>query len=140
MTDLQEGKWLQGTKSNRQAQQVLTDEPVASVEATSLLSADGYITILDQQTLDAWVEKLKNSEVFAFDLETDGLDTLTANIVGLSFAVAPGEAAYLPVAHDYLDAPEQLDRDAVLAQLKPLLEDPDASKVGQNLKYDRGVR
>ena len=139
LTDLQEGKWLQGTKSNRQAQQVLTDEPVASVEATSLLSADGYITILDQQTLDAWVEKLKNSEVFAFDLETDGLDTLTANIVGLSFAVAPGEAAYLPVAHDYLDAPQQLDRDAVLAQLKPLLEDPDASKVGQNLKYDRGV-
>ncbi|CRH37010.1 DNA polymerase I [Pantoea ananatis] len=139
LTDLQEGKWLQGTKSNRQAQQVLTDEPVASVEATSLLSADGYITILDQQTLDAWVEKLKNSEVFAFDLETDGLDTLTANIVGLSFAVAPGEAAYLPVAHDYLDAPEQLDRDAVLAQLKPLLEDPDASKVGQNLKYDRCV-
>ncbi|WP_210452312.1 DNA polymerase I [Pantoea ananatis] len=139
LTDLQEGKWLQGTKSNRQAQQVLTDESVASVEATSLLSADGYITILDQQTLDAWVEKLKNSEVFAFDLETDGLDTLTANIVGLSFAVAPGEAAYLPVAHDYLDAPEQLDRDAVLAQLKPLLEDPDASKVGQNLKYDRGV-
>ncbi|HCP25682.1 MULTISPECIES: DNA polymerase I [Pantoea] len=139
LTDLQEGKWLQGTKSNRQAQQVLTDEPVASVEATSLLSSDGYITILDQQTLDAWVEKLKNSEVFAFDLETDGLDTLTANIVGLSFAVAPGEAAYLPVAHDYLDAPEQLDRDAVLAQLKPLLEDPDASKVGQNLKYDRGV-
>lgn len=139
LTDLQEGKWLQGTKSNRQAQQVLADEPVASVEATSLLSADGYITILDQQTLDAWVEKLKNSEVFAFDLETDGLDTLTANIVGLSFAVAPGEAAYLPVAHDYLDAPEQLDRDAVLAQLKPLLEDPDVSKVGQNLKYDRGV-
>ncbi|WP_210532435.1 DNA polymerase I [Pantoea ananatis] len=139
LTDLQEGKWLQGTKSNRQAQQVLTDEPVASVEATSLLSSDGYITILDQQTLDAWVEKLKNSEVFAFDLETDGLDTLTANIVGISFAVAPGEAAYLPVAHDYLDAPEQLDRDAVLAQLKPLLEDPDASKVGQNLKYDRGV-
>ncbi|PQK88977.1 DNA polymerase I [Pantoea ananatis] len=139
LTDLQEGKWLQGTKSNRQAQQVLTDEPVAIVEATSLLSSDGYITILDQQTLDAWVEKLKNSEVFAFDLETDGLDTLTANIVGLSFAVAPGEAAYLPVAHDYLDAPEQLDRDAVLAQLKPLLEDPDASKVGQNLKYDRGV-
>lgn len=139
LTDLQEGKWLQGTKSNRQAQQVLADEPVASVEATSLLSADGYITILGQQTLDAWVEKLKNSEVFAFDLETDGLDTLTANIVGLSFAVAPGEAAYLPVAHDYLDAPEQLDRDAVLAQLKPLLEDPDVSKVGQNLKYDRGV-
>lgn len=139
LTDLQEGKWLQGNKSNRRAQQALTDEPGASVEATSQLSADGYVTILDQQTLDTWVEKLKNSEVFAFDLETDALDTLTANIIGLSFAVAPGEAAYLPVAHDYLDAPEQLDRDTVLAQLKPLLEDANASKVGQNLKYDRGV-
>ncbi|MGG6137863.1 DNA polymerase I [Pantoea allii] len=139
LTDLQEGKWLQGNKSNRQSQQALADEPAAIVEATSLLSTDGYVTILDQQTLDTWVEKLKNSEVFAFDLETDGLDTLTANIIGLSFAVAPGDAAYLPVAHDYLDAPEQLDRDAVLAQLKPLLEDPNASKVGQNLKYDRGV-
>lgn len=139
LTDLQEGKWLQGNKSNRQSQQALADEPAASVEATSLLSTDGYVTILDQQTLDTWVEKLKSSEVFAFDLETDGLDTLTANIIGLSFAVAPGDAAYLPVAHDYLDAPEQLDRDAVLAQLKPLLEDPNASKVGQNLKYDRGV-
>ncbi|MDJ0037602.1 DNA polymerase I [Pantoea allii] len=139
LTDLQEGKWLQGNKSNRQSQQALADEPAASIEATSLLSTDGYVTILDQHTLDTWVEKLKNSEVFAFDLETDGLDTLTANIIGLSFAVAPGDAAYLPVAHDYLDAPEQLDRDAVLAQLKPLLEDPNASKVGQNLKYDRGV-
>lgn len=138
LTDLQEGKWLQGKKSNRQAQQVLVDEPVKA-EATSVLSAEGYVTILDQQTLDNWVEKLKKSDVFAFDLETDALDTLTANIVGLSFAIAPGEAAYLPVAHDYLDAPEQLDRDAVLAQLKPLLEDPDVSKVGQNLKYDRGV-
>ena len=138
LTDLQEGKWLQGKKSNRQAQQVLVDEPVKA-EATSVLSAEGYVTILDQQTLDNWVEKLKKSDVFAFDLETDALDTLTANIVGLSFAIGPGEAAYLPVAHDYLDAPEQLDRDAVLAQLKPLLEDPDVSKVGQNLKYDRGV-
>ncbi|KTS28639.1 DNA polymerase I [Pantoea stewartii] len=138
LTDLQEGKWLQGKKSNRQAQQVLVDEPVKA-EASSVLSAEGYVTILDQQTLDNWVEKLKKSDVFAFDLETDALDTLTANIVGLSFSIAPGEAAYLPVAHDYLDAPEQLDRDAVLAQLKPLLEDPDVSKVGQNLKYDRGV-
>ncbi|WP_394564384.1 DNA polymerase I [Pantoea sp. SGAir0180] len=138
LNDLQEGKWLQGKKSNRQAQQVLVDEPVKA-EASSVLSAEGYVTILDQQTLDNWVEKLKKSDVFAFDLETDALDTLTANIVGLSFAIAPGEAAYLPVAHDYLDAPEQLDRDAVLAQLKPLLEDPDVSKVGQNLKYDRGV-
>lgn len=139
LNDLQDGKWLQGKKSNPQGQKGLPDEPVAVAETSSILSADGYVTILDQATFDSWLEKLKRSEVFAFDLETDSLDTLSATIVGIGFAVAPGEAAYLPVAHDYLDAPEQLDRAAVLAQLKPLLEDDSAWKVGQNLKYDRGV-
>ncbi|MGL5532418.1 MAG: DNA polymerase, partial [Plesiomonas shigelloides] len=71
--------------------------------------------------------------------ETDGLDYMTANLIGLSFATAAGEAAYLPVAHDYLDAPEQLDRDTVLARLKPLLEDTDSRKVGQNLKFDQSI-
>lgn len=77
--------------------------------------------------------------MFAFDTETDGLDTLTANLIGLSFAIAPGEAAYLPVAHDYLDAPAQLDRAYVLEALKPLLEDEKALKVGQNLKFDMSL-
>lgn len=139
IADLQDGKWLQGKKSNPQAQKALTDEPAPLVEATSVLSSDGYVTILDEATFSAWIEKLKGADVFAFDLETDSLDTLSANIVGIAFAVAPGEAAYLPVGHDYLDAPDQLDRDSVLAQLKPLLEDGNAAKVGQNLKYDRGV-
>jgi len=140
LADLQDGKWLQGKKNNQSAQKILPDEPVEQpTETVSVLSADGYVTILDQQTFDSWIEKLRKSDVFAFDLETDSLDTLSANIVGISFAVAPGEAAYLPVAHDYLDAPEQLDRKTVLAQLKPLLEDSTAFKVGQNLKYDRGV-
>lgn len=139
LSDLQDGKWLQGKKSNTQAQKALSDEPAPVVETSSVLPTDNYVTILDQALFDSWLEKLKNSDVFAFDLETDALDTLSANIVGISFAVAPGEAAYLPVAHDYLDAPEQLDRAAVLAQLKPLLEDASAWKVGQNLKYDRGV-
>lgn len=136
--DLQEGKWLQGKKSNVQAQSALADEPEAA-EATSVLSADGYVTILDEAAFSAWLDKLKQAEVFAFDLETDSLDTLSATIVGIAFAVAPGEAAYLPVAHDYLDAPDQLDRTDVLTKLKPLLEDERAAKVGQNLKYDRGV-
>ncbi|WP_145339915.1 DNA polymerase I [Pantoea sp. PSNIH1] len=136
--DLQEGKWLQGKKSNVQAQSALADEPEAA-EATSVLSADGYVTILDEATFSTWLDKLKQAEVFAFDLETDSLDTLSATIVGIAFAVAPGEAAYLPVAHDYLDAPDQLDRTDVLTKLKPLLEDERAAKVGQNLKYDRGV-
>lgn len=139
LSDLQDGKWLQGKKSNTQAQKALSDEPAPVVETSSVLPTDNYVTILDQALFDSWLEKLKNSAVFAFDLETDALNTLSANIVGISFAVAPGEAAYLPVAHDYLDAPEQLDRAAVLAQLKPLLEDASAWKVGQNLKYDRGV-
>lgn len=139
LSDLQDGKWLQGKKSTTQAQKALADEPAPVVETSSVLPTEGYVTILDQDLFESWLEKLKNSEVFAFDLETDALDTLSANIVGISFAVAPGEAAYLPVAHDYLDAPDQLDRATVLAQLKPLLEDESAWKVGQNLKYDRGV-
>ncbi|MHC3770716.1 DNA polymerase I [Pantoea agglomerans] len=139
LSDLQDGKWLQGKKSTTQAQKALADEPAPVAETSSVLPTEGYVTILDQDLFDSWLEKLKNSEVFAFDLETDALDTLSANIVGISFAVAPGEAAYLPVAHDYLDAPDQLDLATVLAQLKPLLEDESAWKVGQNLKYDRGV-
>lgn len=139
LADLQDGKWLQGKKSNLKAQQTLPDEGTAKPEATSVLASDGYVTILDQATFDAWLEKLKQSDLFAFDLETDSLDTLSANIVGIALAVAPGEAAYLPVGHDYLDAPDQLDRLEVLAQLKSILEDSNALKVGQNLKYDRGV-
>ncbi|MGC1150298.1 DNA polymerase I [Pantoea agglomerans] len=139
LSDLQDGKWLQGKKSTTQAQKAQVDEPAPVAETSSVLPTEGYVTILDQDLFESWLEKLKNSEVFAFDLETDALDTLSANIVGISFAVAPGEAAYLPVAHDYLDAPDQLDRATVLAQLKPLLEDESAWKVGQNLKYDRGV-
>ncbi|GAB3422729.1 DNA polymerase I [Erwinia aphidicola] len=140
IVDLEEGKWLQGNKGNPSAKKVAAaeSEPAAE-ETTSVLSSDGYVTILDDETFTRWLKKLQDSKLFAFDLETDSLDTLSANIIGLSFATAPGEAAYLPVAHDYLDAPEQLDRQAVLDRLKPLLEDPKALKVGQNLKYDRGV-
>lgn len=119
---------------------------VASSGAKSSVSSIGvtidrsqYETILDEGSFKVWLDKLKQSEVFAFDTETDSLDYMVANLVGLSFAVAEGEAAYVPVAHDYLDAPQQLDRDWVLAQLKPLLEDPEQAKVGQNLKYDASV-
>ncbi|WP_159657391.1 DNA polymerase I [Vibrio atypicus] len=98
-----------------------------------------YETVLDEASFNAWLEKLKASDVFAFDTETDSLDYMVANLVGLSFATEEGIAAYVPVAHDYLDAPEQLDRDWVLAQLKPILEDDSQAKVGQNLKYDASV-
>ncbi|EGQ7837506.1 DNA polymerase I [Vibrio parahaemolyticus] len=98
-----------------------------------------YETILDEASFNAWLEKLKAVELFAFDTETDSLDYMVANLVGLSFAIDEGIAAYVPVAHDYLDAPEQLDRDWVLEQLKPILEDDAQAKVGQNLKYDASV-
>jgi DNA polymerase-1 len=98
-----------------------------------------YSIITEQKDLDAWLTRLKESSLFAFDTETTSLSYMDAEIVGVSFAVAAGEAAYVPVGHDYMGAPEQLDRDSVLAQLKPLLEDPKQAKVGQNLKYDKNV-
>ena len=98
-----------------------------------------YDTILTDADLTRWFEKLQQAELFAFDTETNSLDYIQAQVVGLSFAVAPGDAAYLPLAHDYLGAPEQLDREQTLAKLKPLLEDPTRLKVGQHLKFDRNV-
>ncbi|TCN76859.1 DNA polymerase I [Vibrio crassostreae] len=108
---------------------------------TSAVTIDrsNYETILDEASFNVWLEKLKAAEVFAFDTETDSLDYMVANLVGLSFATEEGVAAYVPVAHDYLDAPQQLDRDWVLEQLKPILEDDAQAKVGQNLKYDMSV-
>lgn len=98
-----------------------------------------YETILTETQLHTWLNKLKQSDLFAFDTETTSLNYLDARIVGLSFAVKAGEAAYLPLKHDYMGAPEQLDFDSVMAQFKPLLEDPKQFKVGQNLKYDRHI-
>ncbi|MDQ7017138.1 MAG: DNA polymerase I [Gammaproteobacteria bacterium] len=98
-----------------------------------------YQLILTQAELDQWLHRLQHAELFAFDSETTSLDIMQAEVVGVSFALKRDEAAYLPLAHRYLGAPEQLDREAVLAQLKPLLENPELKKVGQNLKYDRSV-
>ncbi|MGL4349655.1 MAG: DNA polymerase I [Plesiomonas shigelloides] len=114
-------------------------EPAAAAMAPVTLDRSAYQTILQMSELDAWLDKLRAAPYWVLDTETDGLDYMTANLIGLSFATAAGEAAYLPVAHDYLDAPEQLDRDTVLARLKPLLEDTDSRKVGQNLKFDQSI-
>jgi DNA polymerase-1 len=143
LADVEAGVWLEN-KKGAGAKAAGVAKPAAAVEAPKALaeaklSQDGYVTILDEATFTDWLARLKKADVFAFDTETDGLDTLTANLIGLSFAVAPGEAAYLPVAHDYLDAPAQLDRAYVLEALKPLLEDEKALKVGQNLKFDMSL-
>jgi DNA polymerase I len=108
-------------------------------DADTARSAQAYQTILDKNALETWIKRLEAAEVFAFDTETTGLDYMQARVVGVSFAVTPGEAAYLPLAHDYADAPQQLPRDATLERLRPLLEDPRRPKVGHHLKYDRNV-
>ena len=120
------------------------DAPVAdSAEKASELApavaAVEVTTVLEQAVFDEWLAKLEAAELFAFDTETTSLDYMVAEVVGVSFAVEPGAAAYVPLAHDYPGAPDQLSRDAVLEALKPLLEDAEIAKVGQHLKYDANV-
>jgi DNA polymerase I len=98
-----------------------------------------YETITTEQQLDSWLQALEKAELFAFDTETTSLDYMQACVVGVSFCIEPGKAAYLPLAHDYAGAPDQLDRERTLARLKPLLEDPKRPKVGHHLKYDAHV-
>jgi DNA polymerase-1 len=107
---------------------------IAAVE--TLTEARDYHKILSQDALDAWLAKLAAAPLMSFDTQTDSLDYMQARIVGLSFAVAPGEAAYVPLGHDYAGAPHQLDREKVLAAFKPLLEDATRPKLGHHLKYD----
>ena len=101
--------------------------------------ARSYETILSWERLDAWLETLRAAPLVALDTETDSLDGMRARIVGVSFAVEPGRAAYVPLAHGYGGAPDQLPLEAVLERLRPWLEDADRPKVGQNIKYDLHV-
>lgn len=112
---------------------------VSDLSAPSVNTARQYTTILSQTDLNIWVEKLMQAELICFDTETTSLDPMNANIVGMSFAVKSGEAAYLPLTHDYFDAPEQLPFAETLARIKPILEDASIKKVGQNIKYDKHV-
>jgi len=98
-----------------------------------------YLTVTTEAELDRLLKSLRKAALIAFDTETTSLDAMQAELVGLSFSTRAGQAAYVPVGHDYAGAPRQLDRDAVLARLKPLLEDADLSKVGQHIKYDMNV-
>jgi DNA polymerase-1 len=111
---------------------VAENAPVVSTELK-------YETILDQARFDVWLKKLGEAKLFAFDTETTGIDAQQAQLVGLSFAVQPYEAAYIPLTHSYMGVPEQLDRDTVLRALKPILEDPSKLKVGQHAKFDMNI-
>ncbi|MBL8202259.1 MAG: DNA polymerase I [Chromatiales bacterium] len=118
-------------------------DPAAEAAATPVRLPDPvtrhYETILTAEQFDVWLILIENAELVAFDTETTSLNYMDAEVVGLSFGLAAGKAAYLPVAHRYVGAPEQLDREAVLARLKPWLENPEAHKVGHHLKYDAHV-
>ena len=98
-----------------------------------------YETVLDEERFNAWVAKLEKAELIAFDTETTSLNYMDAELVGVSFCIEEGEAAYVPVAHDYPDAPAQLSREFVLDALKPILESDTVIKVGQHIKYDKNV-
>jgi len=112
--------------------------PPADLLADGAHRAD-YQCIVDWATFDAWLKKIEAAPLTALDTETTSLDPFAARIVGISFAVAVGEAAYLPLAHDYAGAPAQLPREEALARLKSWLEAPQHAKIGQNLKYDEHV-
>ncbi len=121
----------------------LDSSPTVTSSQTTINTDDNnsanYQAILSQTEFDHWIQKLQNAELFAFDTETTSLDYASAEVVGVSFAIEPGKAAYVPIGHDYAGAPQQLDRASVLSCLRPLLEDPAKAKVGQNLKYDANV-
>lgn len=137
LTDLGFSTWLKVLNTPE------TGEPTAPAPQAGSPDFSGlaveYESIFSAARLDDWLEKLKTAELFAFDTETTDLDYSKAQIVGVSFAVEPGKAAYVPLAHDYPGAPEQLDRTQTLEKLRPLLEDANHAKVGQNLKYDAHV-
>ena len=129
-TELQFKKWL-----TELGEELTISRPTPATE----FKTGNYQIIFKKSEFLDWVERLRNSEGFAFDTETTSLEAQQAELVGLSFAIDAGEAAYVPVDHRYMGAPDQLGRDFVLTKLKPLLEDHELSKIGQNLKYDMSV-
>lgn len=142
ISDLENGGWLakKSTRSAPSKAAVTTAvQTPAAPAVTPEISSENYETILDEEALNRWAQVLREAGEFAFDTETDSLDNLSARLVGMSFAAKAGHAAYVPIGHDYLDAPDQLLTEQVLRVMKPILEDEKIRKIGQNLKFDRGI-
>ncbi|MRF65370.1 DNA polymerase I [Escherichia coli] len=140
LADVENGTWMEDKGSSAKPSPTPAASPVKPSNPTvPTLCAENYQTILEKADLERWVEKLSKASLFAFDTETDSLDTQEARLVGMSFAIEPGHAAYLPLGHDYLDAPVQLPLEEVLELMKPILESENILKIGQNLKYDAEV-
>lgn len=140
--DMEFKTWINELSSSESPSQVPNNHnevPVEpQIEHNDPVSAS-YEIVLDNQQFSTWLEKLENSPLIAVDTETTSLDYMIADLVGISIAVEPGNAAYIPFGHDYLGAPLQLSKEMVLNALKPILENPQIKKVGQNLKYDMSV-
>ncbi|HYN76865.1 MAG TPA: DNA polymerase I, partial [Lamprocystis sp. (in: g-proteobacteria)] len=131
--------WYERLEARRLLSTLNTESPGEPIEPTVDRPVADYDLVLTADALDAWIERLRAADLFAFDTETTDLDYMRADLVGVSFCVEPGRAAYVPVAHCGPGAPDQLPCAFVLERLRPLLEDPDRAKVGQNLKYDMSV-
>ena len=131
--------WLQELDTPQTPAAVSSDHMSNTVEAVKPTPPTNYELILDIEHLQQWVQRLEAAELIAIDTETTSIDYMKAELVGFSFAVTSGEAAYLPVAHDYPGAPEQVSLEEALAALKPVLANSAIAKVGQNLKYDMSV-
>jgi len=132
--ELQFKKWL-----SELGQELVVSLDSGAGSAPKEYKPGNYQIIFTKKDYLAWIDRLASSEGFAFDTETTSVDAHQADLVGMSFAIEAGEAAYVPLAHSYMGAPEQLDLDWAITQIKPLLEDPTLPKIGQNLKYDMSV-
>ena len=131
-TEMEFRTWLDNLSGDSAADVVENKKKAVKQEAN-------YETVLDEKSFEKWIKKLKQAKTFAFDTETTSLDYMQAKVVGVSFSVTEGEAAYVPFGHDYIGVPKQLSEEKVLGDLKPLLEDAGLLKIGQNLKYDAHV-
>jgi len=130
LAEVLDNKQPRGTVSDKDSDEDITVSPTIEAE---------YETIMTMEALDKWIEQLNSAELIAIDTETTSLNYMEAELVGLSFATEAGKAAYLPLAHDYLDAPQQIDKTSALEKLRPILESDTPQKVGQNLKYDMSI-
>lgn len=130
LAEVLDNKQPRGTVSDKDSDEDITVSPTIEAE---------YETILTMEALDKWIQQLNSAELIAIDTETTSLNYMEAELVGLSFATEAGKAAYLPLAHDYLDAPQQIDKTSALEKLRPILESDTPQKVGQNLKYDMSI-
>ncbi|MGX9461781.1 DNA polymerase I [Shewanella sp. A14] len=131
-------RWLAEVLDNKQPHGTISQDSDEDISVSATIETE-YETILTIEVLDKWIAQLNNAELIAIDTETTSLNYMEAELVGLSFATEAGKAAYLPLAHDYLDAPQQIDKASALEKLRPILESSTPQKVGQNLKYDMSI-